>query len=145
VQIRRWRVQLQADAVLPAYPYPRRIEERTIIKDHKKLKTQNEDRPIETPEELLNGLLPYMDGLRDSGNTVSTTIITVELLRRLPQLLQVGFVPLHHCVLHFLKRHHYTFCVVTHKAQNHRHHAMVIDGWVRYINWQIVASAYMAE
>ena len=39
VQIRRWRVQLQADAVLPAYPYPRTIEERTIIKDHKKLKT----------------------------------------------------------------------------------------------------------
>jgi transposase-like protein len=31
VQIRRWRVQLQADAVLPAYPYPRTVEERTII------------------------------------------------------------------------------------------------------------------
>jgi len=70
------------------------------------------------------------DGLRDSGNTVSTTIVTLELLRRSPQLLQVGFVPLYHCVLHFLKRHHYTFCVVTHKAQNHRYHAMVIDGWV---------------
>jgi hypothetical protein len=46
VQIRQWSVQLQADAVLPAYPYPRTVEERTIIKDHKKLKTQNEGRPV---------------------------------------------------------------------------------------------------
>ncbi|MFN9656651.1 MAG: transposase [Dolichospermum sp.] len=145
VQIRRWRVQLQADAVLPAYPYPRTIEERTIIKDHKKLKTRNEGRPVETPEELLNGLLPYVDGLRDSGNSVSTTVVTLELLRRSPQLLQVGFVPLRRRVLRFLKRHHYTFRVVTHKAQNHRYHAMVIDDWVGYINRQIVASAYMAE
>jgi hypothetical protein len=100
---------------------------------------------MKTPEELLNGLLPYVDGLRDSGNTVSTTVVTLELLRRPPQLLQVGFVPLRHRVLRFLKRHHYTFRVVTHKAQNHRYHAMVIDGWVWYINRQIVTSAYMAE
>jgi len=100
---------------------------------------------VETPEELLNGLLPYVDGLRDSGNSVSTTVVTLELLRRSPQLLQVGFVPLRRRVLRFLKRHHYTFRVVTHKAQNHRYHAMVIDDWVGYINRQIVASAYMAE
>jgi hypothetical protein len=36
----------------------------------------------------------------------------------------------------------YTFCVVTHKAQNHHHHAMVIDDWVGYINQLIAASAY---
>jgi hypothetical protein len=35
---------MQADAVLPAYPYPCKVEERTIIKDHKKLKTQNDVR-----------------------------------------------------------------------------------------------------
>jgi hypothetical protein len=86
-----------------------------------------------------------VDGLRDSGNAVSTTIVTLELLRRSPQLLQVGFVPLHRRVLRFLKRHHYTFRVLTHKAQNHRYHAMVIDGWVGYINQQIVTSAYTAE
>ena len=84
---------LTPDAVLPAYPYPRTIEERTIIKDHKKLKTRNEGRPVETPEELLNGLLPYVDGLRDSGNSVSTTVVTLELLRRSPQL--IGINPFH--------------------------------------------------
>ena len=79
---------MQADAVLPAYPYPRTVEERTIIKDHKKLKTWNEGRPIETPEELLNGLLSYVDDLQEIGNAVSTTIVTLEeLLRRSPQLL----------------------------------------------------------
>ncbi len=145
MQIRQWRVQLQADAVLPAYSYPRTIEERTIIKDHKTLKTRNEGRPVESPEELLNGLFPYVDGLRDSGNTVSTTVVTLALLRRSPQLLQIGFVLLRRRVLRFLKKHHYNFRVVTHKAQNHRYHAMVIDGWVWYINRQIVASAYMAE
>jgi hypothetical protein len=34
------------------------------------------------------------------------------------------------------------FHVVTHKAQNHCYHAMVINNWVGYINWLIVASAY---
>jgi len=29
---------MQADAVPPAYPYPHAVEDRTIIKDHKKLK-----------------------------------------------------------------------------------------------------------
>jgi transposase-like protein len=41
VQIRRWRSQVQADAVLPAYPYPHAVEERTDIRDNKKLKTWN--------------------------------------------------------------------------------------------------------
>jgi len=56
------------------------------------LKSWNEGRPIETPEEPLDGLLPYVDGPRESGNAVSTAIVTAELLRRSPQLLQVGFV-----------------------------------------------------
>jgi hypothetical protein len=58
------------------------------------LKTWNEGRPTETPEDVLDGLLTYVDGLRESGNAASTTIVTPELLRRSPQLLQVGFVPL---------------------------------------------------
>jgi hypothetical protein len=103
----------------PTYPYPHTVEERTIIKDHKKLKTWNEGRSIETPENLLDGLLPYVDGLRESGNAVRTTVVTLDLLRKSPHLLQVRFVLLHHCVLCFLKKHHYTFCVVTHKAQSH--------------------------
>jgi hypothetical protein len=78
----------------------------TIIKDHKKLKTWNEVRPSETPEELLKELLPFVEWLRESGNVVSTTILTVELLQRSPELLHIGFVPLCHCVLCFLKKHH---------------------------------------
>jgi hypothetical protein len=83
------------------------------------LKTWNEERPSETLEELLNELLPFVERLRKSGNAVSTTIVTVELLQRAPQLLYIEFVPLCYHVLHFLKKHHYTFRVVTHKAQNH--------------------------
>jgi hypothetical protein len=33
VQICRWRAQVQADAVLPVYPNPCTVEERTTIKD----------------------------------------------------------------------------------------------------------------
>jgi hypothetical protein len=145
VQIRQWGVQMQADAVLPAYPYPLTVEERTIIKDHEKLKTQNEGRPRETPEDLLDGLLPYVDGLRESRNAVSTTIVALELLRRSPQLLQVGFVLICCQVHYFLKKHHYTFHVVTHRSQNHCYQAMVIDGWVGYNNQQIALSAYIVE
>jgi hypothetical protein len=50
--------------------------------------------------------------------------------------------PLHHQVLRFLKKLHSTFCVVTHKAQNHCYHAMVIDDWVGHMNRLIVATAY---
>jgi transposase-like protein len=143
VQIRRWRAQLQQDVALPAYPCPRTVEERAIHKDNKRVKTQHEGRPSSTPEDVLDQLLPYIENLREAGNAVSTTTVTVELIRRYPELLRIGFVPLRHRVLHFLKKRHYTFCVVTHKAQNHRYHVMVIDGWVGYINRQIVASAYM--
>jgi hypothetical protein len=33
----RWRTKVQAEAVLPAYPYPHILEERTNIKDQRKL------------------------------------------------------------------------------------------------------------
>jgi hypothetical protein len=69
------------------------------------LKTWNEVRPSETPEELLNELIPFVERLKENGNVVSITIVTV--------------VPLCHGGLCFLKKHLYTFHVVTHKAQNH--------------------------
>jgi hypothetical protein len=143
VQIRRWRAQLQQDVALPAYPYPRTVEERAIHKDHKRVKTQHEGRPSSTPEDVLDQLLPYIENLREAGNAISTTAVTVELIPRFPELLRIGFVPLHCRVLRFLKKRQYTFRVVTHKAQNHHYHVMVIDGWVGYIKRQIVASAYM--
>jgi hypothetical protein len=108
------------------------------------VKTRNEGRPLGTPEELLEELLPYVEAQRENGNAVNTTTVSAELLRRAPDLLSVGFAPLRHRVMCFLKKHHYAFRVVTHKAQNHRYHAMVIDDWVGYINRQIVASGYTA-
>jgi hypothetical protein len=71
MQSHRWRAQV------PAHTHS--VEERTIIKDHKKLKTENEERPSETPEELLNEW--------ECRNAVSATIVTVELLQRSPLLL----------------------------------------------------------
>jgi len=103
------------------------------------VKTRNEGKPTTTPNDLLQQLLSYIEGLRERGNAVSTTTVTLELLRMAPNLLNIGFVPLHRRVLRFLKKHHYTFRVVTHKAQNHHYHAMVIDDWVGHINRLIVA------
>jgi hypothetical protein len=77
--------------------------------------------PTTTPNDLLQQLLPYIEDLRERGNAVSTTTVTLELLRMAPDLLNVAFVPLRRRVLRFLKKHHYTFRVVTHKAQNHRY------------------------
>jgi hypothetical protein len=85
---------MQQDAVLPAYPYPHTVEERTIVKNHKLVKTRNEGRPMMTPNDLLQQLLPYIEGLRERGNAVSTTTVTLELLRMAPNLLNVGFIPL---------------------------------------------------
>jgi hypothetical protein len=140
----KWRVNARADAALPPYPYPRTIEERTTKNDHKRVKTRNEGRPLGTPEELLEELIPHVEAERENGNAVNTTTVSAELLRRAPDLLSVGFALLCRRVMRFLKKHHYTFRVVTHKAQNHRYHAMVIEDWVGYINWQIVASGYTA-
>jgi transposase-like protein len=87
-QICKWRQQMQQDAVLLAYPYPRTVEERTILKTHKLVKTRNEGRPTMTPNDLLQQLLPYIEGLRERGNAVSTTTVTLELLRMAPNHLE---------------------------------------------------------
>jgi len=94
-----------------------------------------------TPNDLLQQFIPYIEGLREQGNAISTTTVILELLRMAPNLLNVGFVLPNCQVLHFLKKHHYTFCVVTCKAKNHCYHAMVINDWVGHINQLIVASA----
>jgi hypothetical protein len=86
-----------------------------------------------------------VEQVRDEGNAVSTTLVTVEPLRRAPELAVVGFFPLCHWVLRFLKNHYLTFCVVTHKAQNHRFHMAFIADDTMYVNWQIVALNYAAD
>jgi hypothetical protein len=45
-----------------------------------------------TPNDLLQQLLPYIEGLRERGNAVSKTTVTLELLRMAPNLLNVGFI-----------------------------------------------------
>jgi hypothetical protein len=86
-----------------------------------------------------------VEQVRDEGNAVMTTLVTVELLRWVPELAGVGFVPLCHQVLQFLKNHHLAFHVVTHKAQNHHFHAAIIADYTTYVNWQIVALNYAAD
>jgi len=144
-QIRKWRRQLLEDEPIPQYPEPRTIEERTVIKEQKANKTRHKGRPFTIDEGILNGLLAFVEQVRDEGNAVTTTLVTVELLRRAPELAAVGFVPLRRRVLRFLKNHHLTFRVVTHKAQNHRYHAAIIADYTMYINRQIVASNYGAD
>jgi hypothetical protein len=81
------------------------------------VKTKNEGKPMMTPNDLLQQFIPYIEGLREQGNAISTTTVILELLRMAPNLLNVGFVLLNCQVLHFLKKHHNTFCVVTRKAK----------------------------
>jgi len=98
---------VQQHVILPAYPYPCTVEERAIHKDHKRVKMRHEGRPTSTPEDALDQLLPYIENPREAGNAVSTTAVTVELIRQFPELLRVGFVPLCCRVLRFLKKYHY--------------------------------------
>ncbi len=100
-QIRKWRRQLLEDEPIPQYPEPRTIEERTVIKEQKANKTRHKGRPFTIDEGILNGLLAFVEQVRDEGNAVTTTLVTVELLRRAPELAAVGFVPLRRRVLRF--------------------------------------------
>jgi transposase-like protein len=144
-QIRKWRQNIRADQVLPAYPYPCAIEERTIVKDYKNLKMRSKGRPAITPPHLMEQLLPFLEQLQERGNAVSPATLMMELLCVAPELLAVGFVPLRCRVLRFVKNNNFTFRVVTHKVQDHWFHMVIIDDWTRYINRQIVASQYLSD
>jgi len=52
---------MQQDEVLPAYPYPCTVEEQTITKTHKLVKTRNEGRQTMTPNDLLQHLRPFIE------------------------------------------------------------------------------------
>jgi len=47
----------------------------------------------------LNRLLEFVEEVRDNGNAVRTSLVTVELFSWAPELAAVGFVPLCNCVL----------------------------------------------
>ncbi len=81
-------------------------------------------------------LLPFLEQLRERGNAVSPATLTMELLHVAPELLAVGFLPLRRRILRFVKNNNFTFRVVTHKAQNHRFHMVIIDDWTWYIDRQ---------
>jgi len=53
IQIRKCRQQMQQGAVLLAYLCPHTVEEQTMVKTHKLVKTRNEGRPSMTPNVLL--------------------------------------------------------------------------------------------
>jgi len=45
-------------------------------------KTKHKGRPFAINEGILNGLLAFVEQVRDAGNAVITTLVTVELLRQ---------------------------------------------------------------
>jgi len=144
-QIRKWHRQLLEDEPIPKYPEPCTIEEHTAIKEQKANKMRHKRRPFSIDEGTLNGLLAVVEQVRDEGNAVSTTLVTVELLRWASELAAVGFVPLHCQLLQFLKNYHLTVRVITHKAQNHGFHSGIFAEYTLYVNQQIVASHYAAD
>jgi len=133
------------DEPIPHYPEPRTVEEHTVIKEYKENKTGHEGRPFAIDEGILNGLVTFVEQVRDDGNAVSNTLFTVELLRWAPELAAVGFVPLCSWLLQLIKNHHLTFCVITHKAQKNHFHAGIIADYTLYANLQIVTSNYAAD
>ncbi len=96
------------------------------MKDHKNLKMRSKGRPAITPPHLMGQLLPFLEQLWDRDNAVSPETFMMELLHLAPELLAVGFDPLLHHVLHFVKNNHFSFRVVMHKAQNHRWVLLII-------------------
>jgi hypothetical protein len=47
-------------------------------------------------------LVDFVEEVRENGNPVNSSVVTVELMRWAVELAVVGFVPLHHRVLWFL-------------------------------------------
>ena len=142
-QIRKWRANDAAEgAVLPEYPAERTVEERALIKTKKTVLTRHHGRAPSTAADLLDQMIPYLEELHQRGIPVSAQILAIEMLCLDPEMLALGLEVIRRRILRFLKKHHLTHRVVTHKAQNIRFHEHVMNDWVTYVNRQIVAGKY---
>jgi len=144
-QIRKWRNNANALMELPAYPTPRTIEERSVIKAAKQNVTLHKGRPGTLSHDEAHYILDFYEQLRERGIPVDSQLLAIELQRFSPQLNQVSIVILRRRVLRVMKKNNITHRCVTHKAQNIHYEQPIIDDFTHYINRQIVIGRYSAD
>ena len=83
-----------------------------------------------------------MNNLRLCGVPVSAELLALQLIHLKPAFTAVGFPNLWRCILCHLYKSHITHRAVTRKAQNVRYFDYIIQGWVAYINMQILTGQY---
>jgi hypothetical protein len=76
---------------------------------------------------------------------VSSQILTIDLLHMDPQLMGVDVITLCLCILHTMNNIHVTHHCITNKAQNTHCHEHIINDFITYKDWQIVAGKYEAN
>ena len=130
---------------LPAYPTPRTIEERSVIKAAKQNVTLHKGRPGTLSHDEAHYILDFYEQLRERGIPVDSQLLAIELQRFSPQLNQVSIVILRRRVLRVMKKNNITHRCVTHKAQNIHYEQPIIDDFTHYINRQIVIGRYSAD
>jgi hypothetical protein len=141
-QIRKWKAHEDAECVLPEYPAECVVEECALIKNKKSAVTRHHGHTPSTAAELLDQMMPYLEELCQRGIPLSAQILAIEMLCLDPEMLELGLEVIRQRILRFLRKHHMTHHVVTHKAQNIRFHEHIMNDWVTYINRQIVAGKY---
>jgi len=112
---------------LPAYPTPRTIEERSVIKAAKQNVTLHKGRPGTLSHDEAHYILDFYEQLRERGIPVDSQLLAIELQRFSPQLNQVSIVILRRRVLRVMKKNNITHRCVTHKAQNIHYEQPIID------------------
>jgi len=144
-QIRKWRNNANALVELPAYPNPRTVDERSVIKAAKDNVTVHKGRASSIPNQDVNYILDFYHQLRERGIPVSALVLAIELQRVSPQLNHVAVEVLRRRVLRIMKKNNITHRCVTHKAQNIHYEQQIIDNFIHYVNQQIVAGRYSAD
>ena len=79
-------------------------------------------------------LCKYIDDLRKLNIPVSTSLIILEAINKVPDFIGKSYNAYHLWVYDFLKRNRYTIRKVTHFQQK-----MTLDLWKKYMNLQKIA------
>ncbi len=77
-QIRKWRNNANALMELPAYPTPRTIEERSVIKAAKQNVTLHKGRPGTLSHDEAHYILDFYEQLRERGIPVDSQLLAIE-------------------------------------------------------------------
>jgi transposase-like protein len=144
-QIRRWRNNTIGLGDLPAYPIPRTVEERGVIKAAKTNLTVHKGPAFMMCDDATNHIIQCYEQLRERGIPVSSQLLAIELQRFSPELNEVSVTNLRRRVLRLMKKNNVTHRCVTHKAQNIHFEQPIIVDFTRYINRQIVSGRYSAN